>query len=189
MSSVDYDLLQSQLHGLLDGETDALAATSNFVALLFTAIDDVNWLGVYVLRGDELVLGPFQGKPACVHIPVGNGVCGVAAATGITQRVADVHEFPGHIVCDAHSRSELVVPLIERRRILAVSFTSRKFSGRAPAGNVLLRTFVGGAMQPELLERTDEELVALVQDELQDMLAIDGPPEFAQVFRHCRAIP
>ena len=111
MSNVDYDLMQSQLRGLLAGETDALAVTSNFVALLFTALDDVNWLGVYVLRGDELVLGPFQGKPACVHIPVGSGVCGVAAGTGKTQRIADVHEFPGHIVCDADSRSELVVPL------------------------------------------------------------------------------
>jgi GAF domain-containing protein len=111
MSNVDYDLLQSQLRALLAGETDALAATSNFVALLFTALDDVNWLGVYVLRADELVLGPFQGKPACVHIPIGKGVCGVAASTRSTQRVADVHEFPGHIVCDADSRSELVVPL------------------------------------------------------------------------------
>ena len=111
MSNVDYDLLRSQLRGLLAGETDALAATSNFVALLFTALDGVNWLGVYVLRADELVLGPFQGKPACVHIPIGKGVCGVAASTGKTQRVADVHDFPGHIVCDVESRSELVVPL------------------------------------------------------------------------------
>ena len=111
MSTVDYALLRSQLLALLAGETDALAATSNFVALLFTALDDVNWLGVYVLRGDELVLGPFQGKPACVHIPIGTGVCGVAASTLKTQRVADVNEFPGHIVCDADSRSELVVPL------------------------------------------------------------------------------
>ena len=111
MSNIDFELLQSQLRALLDGETDALAATSNFVATLFAALDDVNWLGVYVLRGDELVLGPFQGKPACARIPVGSGVCGVAASTRTTQRVADVHEFPGHIVCDADSRSELVVPL------------------------------------------------------------------------------
>ena len=111
MSNVDYDLLQSQLRALLSGETDTLAATSNFVALLFTALADINWLGVYALRADELVLGPFQGKPACAHIPIGNGVCGVAASTRRTQRVADVHEFPGHIICDADSRSELVVPL------------------------------------------------------------------------------
>lgn len=111
MSNVDYDLLLSQVRALLQGETDALAATSNFVALLFTALDDFNWVGVYVLRADELVLGPFQGKPACAHIPIDKGVCGVAASTRKTQRVADVHEFPGHIVCDADSRSELVVPL------------------------------------------------------------------------------
>jgi GAF domain-containing protein len=111
MTATDYELLDSQLRAMLADETDKLAATSNFVALLFAALDDVNWLGVYVLRGDKLVLGPFQGRPACVRIPVGNGVCGVAASTGKTQRVADVHEFPGHIVCDADSRSELVVPL------------------------------------------------------------------------------
>ena len=77
MTDTDYELLNSQLRAMLAGETDKLAATSNFVALLFTALDDVNWLGVYVLRGAELVLGPFQGRPACVRIPVGNGVCGV----------------------------------------------------------------------------------------------------------------
>ena len=120
MSNVDYDLLQSQLHALLADESDALAATSNFVALLFTALDDVNWLGVYVLRADELVLGPFQGKPACVHIPIGKGVCGVAASTRSTQRVDDVHDFPGHIVCDADSRSELVVPLQVAAELIGV---------------------------------------------------------------------
>jgi len=120
MSDLDYDLLQSQLRTLLTGETDALAATSNFVALLFTTLDDVNWLGVYVLRGHELVLGPFQGKPACVHIPVGKGVCGVAASARTTQLVADVHEFPGHIVCDTDSRSELVVPLLVDDELIGV---------------------------------------------------------------------
>ena len=120
MTDSDYDLLDSQLRAMLAGETDKLAATCNFVALLFAALDDVNWLGVYVLRGDELVLGPFQGRPACVRIPVRNGVCGVAASTGSTQRVADVHEFPGHIVCDADSRSELVVPLLAANRLIGV---------------------------------------------------------------------
>ena len=120
MSDVDYDLLQSQLRALLDGETDALAATCNFVALLFTALHDVNWLGVYVLRDSELVLGPFQGKPACVRIPTGKGVCGVAASTRKTQRVANVGEFPGHIVCDADSRSELVVPLLVDGKLIGV---------------------------------------------------------------------
>jgi len=108
----DYKLLDSQADALLRDEPDALANAANFVALLYNALDDVNWLGIYVLRGDELVLGPFQGQPACVHIDVGRGVCGTAAATLETQRVPDVHAFPGHIVCDAASRSELVVPLV-----------------------------------------------------------------------------
>ena len=108
----DYDLLESQAAALLRDEADALASAANFVALLYNALDDVNWLGIYVLRGDELVLGPFQGQPACVHIAVGKGVCGTAAATLETQRVADVHAFPGHIACDAASRSEIVVPLV-----------------------------------------------------------------------------
>ena len=100
------------MQAILGNEPDTLANAANFVALLYNALDDVNWLGIYVLRGDELVLGPFQGQPACVHIEVGSGVCGTAAATLETQRVPDVHEFPGHIVCDAASRSEIVVPLI-----------------------------------------------------------------------------
>lgn len=108
----DYALLNSQADALLRGESDALANAANFVALLYNALDDVNWLGIYVLRGDELVLGPFQGQPACVRIATGSGVCGTAAATLETQRIPDVHAFPGHIVCDAASRSELVVPLI-----------------------------------------------------------------------------
>ena len=112
MTMTDYKLLDSQARALLRDEPDALANAANFVALLYNALQDVNWLGIYVLRGDELVLGPFQGQPACVHIPVGNGVCGTAAATLETQRVADVHAFPGHIACDAASRSEIVVPLL-----------------------------------------------------------------------------
>ena len=112
MTMTDYTLLDSQAQALLRDEPDALANAANFVALLYNALDDVNWLGIYVLRGDELVLGPFQGQPACVHIPIGNGVCGAAAATLETQRVADVHAFPGHIACDAASRSEIVVPLL-----------------------------------------------------------------------------
>ena len=112
MTAPDYKLLSSQVRALLGDETDALANAANFVGLLYNALDDVNWLGIYVLRGDELVLGPFQGQPACVRIPLGKGVCGTAAATRETQRVPDVHEFPGHIACDAASRSELVVPLL-----------------------------------------------------------------------------
>ncbi|MDH4108972.1 MAG: GAF domain-containing protein [Gammaproteobacteria bacterium] len=119
-TKVDYRLLDSQLAALLAGEQDSLANTANFVALLWDALPEINWLGVYVLRGNELVLGPFQGKPACVRIPLGNGVCGTAAASGRTLRVADVHEFDGHIVCDPASRSEIVVPLSAGGQLLGV---------------------------------------------------------------------
>ena len=132
MDNPDYPLLDSQLRALLGDEKDALASASNFVALLFNAMGDINWLGIYVLRGDELVLGPFQGKPACVHLKVGTGVCGTAAATRQTQRVADVHEFDGHIACDADSRSEIVVPLISNGSLIGVldidSPTPNRFS-------------------------------------------------------------
>lgn len=120
MTTIDYKLLDAQVTALLADETDALASAANFVGLLYNAFDDINWLGIYVLRGGELVLGPYQGQPACVHIAVGAGVCGTAAATRTTQRVADVHEFPGHIVCDAASRSEIVVPLIVEDQLLGV---------------------------------------------------------------------
>jgi L-methionine (R)-S-oxide reductase len=120
MDNPDYRLLDSQLRALLGDESDALASASNFVALLSNAIGDINWLGIYVLRGDELVLGPFQGKPACVHLKVGTGVCGTAAATRQTQRVADVHQFEGHVACDADSRSEIVVPLISNGDLIGV---------------------------------------------------------------------
>ena len=112
MESSDYNSLKSQFEALVSDEPDVLANASNFVGLLFTALDNVNWLGIYVLRDGELVLGPFQGKPACIRIPIGRGVCGTAAATLETQRVSNVHEFPGHIPCDDASLSEIVVPLV-----------------------------------------------------------------------------
>jgi GAF domain-containing protein len=134
----DYKLLDSQAEALLRDEPDALANAANFVALLYNALEDVNWLGIYVLRGDELVLGPFQGQPACVHIDVGSGVCGTAAATLKTQRVPDVHEFPGHIVCDSASRSEIVVPLIVDGSLVGVldidSPSLDRFSAEDQAG-------------------------------------------------------
>ena len=138
MNQTDFDLLDSQVRALLADEPDALAAASNFVALLYNAIDNINWLGVYVLRDDELVLGPFQGKPACVHIALDEGVCGAAASTLQTQRVADVHAFPGHIVCDPESASELVVPLLAHGKLIGVldidSPTPRRFSEADQAG-------------------------------------------------------
>jgi GAF domain-containing protein len=138
MNQTDYRLLNSQLHALLENEHDALAASGNFVALLYNALDEVNWLGIYVLRGDALVLGPFQGKPACTRIALDEGVCGAAASTLQTQRVADVHAFPGHIVCDPDSRSELVVPLLSHGQLIGVldidSPITRRFSAADQAG-------------------------------------------------------
>lgn len=118
--SVDYSLLGAQLDALLKDESDALANAAIFVAFVFDALPDINWLGIYVLRDNELVLGPFQGKPACVRIPMGRGVCGAAAEQMMTLRVPDVNEFDGHIVCDLASRSEIVVPLISDGRLLGV---------------------------------------------------------------------
>lgn len=118
--TVDYQLLNRQLAELIAGEDDALATSANFVGLLFSELPDINWLGIYVLRGDELVLGPFQGRPACVRIPVGRGVCGTAADVMQTQRVDDVHDFDGHIVCDPASRSEIVVPLSIDGKLIGV---------------------------------------------------------------------
>lgn len=118
--SVDYESLGAQLEALLHDETDVLANSANFVGLVYNALPDVNWLGIYVLRDEELVLGPFQGNPACVRIPIGQGVCGTAARDSKTIRVADVHEFDGHIVCDPASRSEVVVPLVAGGRLLGV---------------------------------------------------------------------
>ena len=118
--SVDYESLGAQLEVLLHDETDVLANSANFVGLVYNALPDVNWLGIYVLRDNELVLGPFQGNPACVRIPIGQGVCGTAARDRKTMRVADVHEFDGHIVCDPASRSEVVVPLVAGGRLLGV---------------------------------------------------------------------
>ncbi|KUJ84936.1 histidine kinase [Microbulbifer flavimaris] len=121
MSSTDfYASLNAQLEGLLSGERDWLANTANASALLFMELPDVNWAGFYFLHGDELRVGPFQGKPACTRIPVGAGVCGTAVATGEAQLVEDVHEFPGHIACDAVSASEVVIPLYDGDRCLGV---------------------------------------------------------------------
>jgi len=106
-----YTDLVASLEALLEGESDPLANLANASALLAQALERINWCGFYLLRGSELVLGPFQGKPACVRIPLGRGVCGAAAARGETVVVPDVHAFEGHIVCDPASRAEIVVPL------------------------------------------------------------------------------
>src|SRR2546427_6413226 len=115
-----YTDLAAALASLLEGEPDALANLCNASALLAEALERINWCGFYLLRGGELVLGPFQGKPACVRIPLGKGVCGTAAAREETVVVPDVNVFPGHIACDAASRSEIVVPLVENGELRGV---------------------------------------------------------------------
>ena len=115
-----YAGLLTQMQGLLHGEHDRIANAANFSALVFHALDGLNWCGFYFFDGTELVVGPFQGKPACVRIALGKGVCGTAAATRQTQVVEDVHAFPGHIACDAASRSEIVVPLYDDDRLIGV---------------------------------------------------------------------
>ncbi|WP_313612862.1 GAF domain-containing protein [Agrobacterium sp.] len=131
---VFYRELSAQLEGLLHGERDFIANAANFSALIYSLVPDLNWAGFYFLKQkDELVLGPFQGKVACVRIPVGKGVCGAVVATGKTQLVPDVHAFPGHIACDAASRSELVVPLVKGDRMIGVLDLDSPLPGRFDA--------------------------------------------------------
>ncbi|AVK83886.1 GAF domain-containing protein [Lysinibacillus sp. B2A1] len=115
-----YHSLTKQLDALLTGETDYIANLSNASALLNQFLTNINWVGFYILQGEELVLGPFQGLPACVRIPTGRGVCGTAVAQKETIVVKDVHEFPGHIACDAASQSEIVIPLIKNGEVIGV---------------------------------------------------------------------
>jgi L-methionine (R)-S-oxide reductase len=146
--SAQYRLLAEQLDALLAGETDRTANLANAGALLFEAIDRVNWVGFYLAQGDELVLGPFQGRPACTRIFIGSGVCGTAAQERTTLVVPDVHAFDGHIACDAASRSELVVPLVKDGALLGVldvdspelaRFTARDRAGIELFASTLLR--------------------------------------------------
>ena len=115
-----YAQLLEQARALLHGERDRIANAANLSALVYNALPDLNWVGFYFLDGSELVVGPFQGLPACVRIPLDKGVCGAAARTRQTQRIEDVHAFPGHIACDAASRSELVVPLVKDGTLVGV---------------------------------------------------------------------
>ena len=145
--SVDYQSLNSQLAALLAGEQDALANSANFVALLYAGIPDINWLGIYVLRDQELVLGPFQGLAACVRIPLGQGACGTAAQRNETLRVDNVNEFAGHIVCDPASKSEIVVPLSIHGELIGVLDIDRPKTSRFGASDqlgveLLCKTFV-----------------------------------------------
>jgi len=142
-----YASLVVQLLSLLKGEHDLIANAANFSALLFNSLPNVNWAGFYFLQDDELVLGPFQGNPACVRIPMGQGVCGVAAQQCETIIVPNVHEFPGHIACDVASNSEIVVPLFDGERLLGVldldSQTIGRFDDQDAEGlNELVTVFV-----------------------------------------------
>lgn len=115
-----YELVTKQLDALLQGENDLIANLANASALLSQFLNDVNWVGFYLLKEEELVLGPFQGLPACVRIPIGKGVCGTAVKKNETMLVPDVHQFPGHIACDAASRSEIVIPVRHNETIVAI---------------------------------------------------------------------
>lgn len=124
-----YAQLVAELKSLLEGEPDVIANLANAAALLFHSLTDINWAGFYLLKNGELVVGPFQGKPACVRIALGKGVCGTAAAQRASVIIANVHEFPGHIACDSASNSEIVVPLIRRGELLGVlDIDSPRFS-------------------------------------------------------------
>lgn len=144
----NYALLAKQLDALLDGETNQIANLSNASALLNQFLDDTNWVGFYLMEDGELVLGPFQGLPACVRIAVGRGVCGTAVAKNETQRIEDVHAFPGHIACDAASNSEIVIPLVKDGEVIGVldidSPSKGRFTEQDQAG---LETFVAHLMK------------------------------------------
>jgi len=131
----DYEGLVLQLEGLVHGVPHKIANLSNAAALLWGALDGINWAGFYLLEGETLVLGPFQGKPACIEIPLGRGVCGTAAAADQTQLVPDVHKFPGHIACDSASNSEIVVPLHKGGRVVGVLDIDSPLFGRFTEGD------------------------------------------------------
>jgi len=146
-----YGELTDSLRALVAGEPDPVANMANAAALIFHALPDLNWAGFYRNREGELVLGPFQGKAACVRIAFGSGVCGTAAATRTVQRVADVHAFPGHIACDAASRSELVVPLVDANGVLLAvldldSPLPSRFDAEDEAGCVALAQVLTAAL-------------------------------------------
>ncbi|WP_369041483.1 GAF domain-containing protein [Staphylococcus warneri] len=120
IKNTNYDLLQKQLISLIEDESNLIAILSNTSALLNDHLDQVNWVGFYLIENNELILGPFQGHPVCVHIQIGKGVCGTAVSNNETQVVKDVHQFPGHIACDANSNSEIVIPIHKDNKIIGV---------------------------------------------------------------------
>src|SRR4051794_7424608 len=145
-----YRDVASALEGLVAGETDAIANMANAAALIWESLPDLNWVGFYRNIGGELVVGPFQGRPACIRIPFGTGVCGAAAATLKVQRVDDVHAFPGHIACDSASNSELVVPIVRDGVLIAVldldSPNKGRFTEEDEAGCVRVAEILAGVL-------------------------------------------
>ena len=145
-----YRDLASALEGLIAGEPDPVANMANAAALIWETLPDLNWAGFYRNVGGELVLGPFQGRPACIRIPFGSGVCGTAAATRQVQRVDDVHAFPGHIACDSASQSELVVPIVRDGELLAVldldSPSRGRFTQEDEDGCLALAAIIAGSI-------------------------------------------
>ncbi|MGQ4275888.1 GAF domain-containing protein [Pseudidiomarina sp. E22-M8] len=157
MSKTDYDLVLAQAEAITSGEPDLIANLSNISALVYDHLADVNWVGFYLTRAPEtLVLGPFQGKVACLRIAFGQGVCGAAAATRTTQLVHDVHEFSGHIACDSASNAEVVVPLIVEQRVVGVfdldSPTVSRFTQHDADGLSKLGRFIESLNWSQLLE-------------------------------------
>jgi len=150
----DYDQITLQVEGLLAGESDTLSNLSNAAAALMLLLPDINWAGFYIRRGNELTLGPFQGKPACTRIPIGSGVCGTAAQRGETVRVPDVHAFPGHIACDGDSRSEIVIPLFSEGKLWGVldidSPMANRFGESDQAGLERVARVIEGCIRTEL---------------------------------------
>ena len=147
----DYRKLNTALAGLIDGVPHKIANLANASALLWQTLEDINWAGFYLMEEGKLVLGPFQGKPACIEIPIGKGVCGTAAAEKKTQLVKDVHTFPGHIACDCASNSEIVVPILAGGEVKAVlDIDSPSFSRFTAADREGLEAFVRVLEQAEL---------------------------------------
>ncbi|RRJ84300.1 GAF domain-containing protein [Aestuariirhabdus litorea] len=145
-----YKRLLLQAEALVGDETDAIANMANLSSLLFMEMDRLNWAGFYLAQDQQLVLGPFQGRPACIRIDMGKGVCGTAALTGEPQIVLDVHQFPGHIACDAASNSELVIPFYDEQGLVGVLDLDSPERGRFDAGDL-------GGLQPllNLLQASD----------------------------------
>ena len=146
-----YAELAQQASSLVAGETDHIANMANISALLYWALRDVNWAGFYLLKGQELVLGPFQGQPACIRIPLSKGVCGAAVSEKKAQLVIDVHEFPGHIACDAASNSEVVIPVYFKDEIFAVLDLDSPLIGRFEQADVDGLQLIVNALQASLV--------------------------------------